>query len=283
METAVKEIQAKDYLTSSNLPASDYVINPYVGCPHACRYCYARFMKRFTRHTEDWGEFLDVKRCDRPISIKRLLHKTVMLSSVTDCYNPYEEKYEITREIIKQLIPADCHITISTKSGLIVRDVDLLKQLKDVKAAVSINTLDEAFRRDMDRAGTIPERLNALKELHAQGIHTVLFMSPIFPYITDFREIIRETSAYVTEYWFENLNLRGGSGKQILSYIDGKYPQYADGFREIYVKKNMDYWRALSEEIDAYCREKGINYTNYFYHRLLVDEKKALKKSPAAG
>ena len=58
----IKEIQIKEYLTKSNLPASDYVINPYVGCPHGCKYCYASFMKRFTRHTEDWGTFVDIKK-----------------------------------------------------------------------------------------------------------------------------------------------------------------------------------------------------------------------------
>ena len=52
------EIAVKDLVTKSNLPASDYVINPYVGCPHGCRYCYACFMKRFTRHREEWGRFM---------------------------------------------------------------------------------------------------------------------------------------------------------------------------------------------------------------------------------
>ena len=71
MNIIVKEIEVKDYLTKSNLPASDYVINPYVGCPHGCKYCYASFMKRFTGHKEEWGTFIDVKRCTKPISKKK--------------------------------------------------------------------------------------------------------------------------------------------------------------------------------------------------------------------
>lgn len=283
MDIAVNEIQVKDYLVKSNLPASDYVINPYVGCPHACQYCYARFMKRFTKHTQDWGEFTDVKRCDKQISQKRLKNKTVMLSSVTDCYNPLEEKYEITRNILKQLIKIDCSVTISTKSGLIERDADLLEQMKDLKAAVSVNTLDEAFRADMDRAGTIAERLAALRALHKHGIHTVLFMSPIFPYLTDFKEIIRETSDYVCEYWFENLNLRGSYGRKILSYVYGKYPQYRDGWSRIYEKKDMGYWEELAGEMDDYCQSHGIQYTNYFYHRLLVEKKKTTQGAAGCG
>ncbi len=60
-----KVVEVPDYLTKSNLPSSDYVINPYVGCTHACKYCYASFMKRFTGYTENWGEFIDIKKCEK--------------------------------------------------------------------------------------------------------------------------------------------------------------------------------------------------------------------------
>ena len=67
----VKEIVVKDYLTKSNLPDADFVINPYIGCTHACKYCYACFMKRFTGHDEQWGTFLDVKQCDKTINLSK--------------------------------------------------------------------------------------------------------------------------------------------------------------------------------------------------------------------
>lgn len=274
MKIIEKEITANSLLTKSNLPASDYVINPYVGCPHACKYCYARFMKRFTGHTEQWGSFIDIKRCDQPISLKRLYHKSVFISSVTDCYNMFEEKYQLTRRILEQLKPADCSVTISTKCSLILRDIDILTQLKDLKAAVSLNTLNEDFRNDMDNASSIAERIAALKELHSQGIHTVLFMSPIFPFLTDFAEIIEATRAFVCEYWFENLNLRGDYKKEILSYIAAKHPQYLADYKRIYEEKNNEYWQQLSDDIDAYCQKRNIAYTNYFYHSLLVAQKK---------
>ena len=274
MNIAEKEIDSKDLITKSNLPASDYVINPYVGCPHACKYCYARFMKRFTGHTEEWGDFIDIKRCAKPINVKKLYHKSVFLSSVTDCYNPFEAKYQITRDVLKQLTQADCQITISTKSDLILRDIDVLKELKNLIVAVSVNTLDNGFQSDMDHAGSITRRIAALKELRKQGIYTVLFLSPIFPYITDFKEILEATSGFVCEYWFENLNLRGNYKQEILQYIAEKYPQYLSDYKEIYNNKNMEYWKQLSADIDSYCSQKEIRYTNYFYHSLLVAEKK---------
>ncbi len=134
----IREIRVNDYLTKSNLPASDYVINPYVGCLHGCKYCYACFMKRFTGHTENWGDFLDVKICDKPINIKKIKGKTVFVASVTDCYNPAEKDYGVTRKILEQLTQADAEIDITTKSALVLRDMDLLKQMKNVKVAMSI-------------------------------------------------------------------------------------------------------------------------------------------------
>ena len=60
-ETIINEIETGNILSKSNLPVCEYSVNPYVGCTHACKYCYASFMKRFTGHTEQWGTFLDVK------------------------------------------------------------------------------------------------------------------------------------------------------------------------------------------------------------------------------
>ena len=274
MNIIEKEIEVKDYLTKSNLPASDYVINPYMGCPHGCKYCYASFMKRFTGHSEEWGTFIDIKRCSKPISKKKLKGKTVFLASVTDCYNPYEEKNCLTQSILKQLLNVECMVSISTKSSLILRDVELLKQLKDVSVAISINTLDESFKNDMDNASSIEARLNTLKVLHENGIHTVLFMSPIFPAITDYKEIIQKSRLFVDEYWFENLNLRGEYKARILKYISERYPQHIGLYKQIYLDGNKDYWDELAEEMEAYCKEHSIIHTNFFYHEKLVAKKK---------
>ena len=59
----IRDVETKNIMTKSNLPVGGYSVNPYVGCTHACKYCYASFMKRFTGHTEEWGTFLDIKHC----------------------------------------------------------------------------------------------------------------------------------------------------------------------------------------------------------------------------
>ncbi len=124
-------------------------------------------------------DYLTKKECEKPINLKRLQGKSVFISSVKDCYNPFEEKYGITRKILEQLVNADCEVTISTKSNLILRNLELLKNFSRLKVAFSINTLSESFQKDMDHASTIQERLKTMEELYHAGIHTVLFMSPI--------------------------------------------------------------------------------------------------------
>ncbi|MCI8498860.1 MAG: radical SAM protein [Bacilli bacterium] len=270
----VKEIKVSDYLTKSNLPSSDFVINPYVGCSHGCKYCYASFMKRFTGHKENWGDFVDIKKCDKKIDLKKISGKNVFLSSVTDCYNELEEKYQITRNILTQLVNSDCNLSISTKSNLILRDIDLLKQIKNSTVSISINTLDENFKNDMDKGSSIRNRIEALKELHKNKIHTVLFMSPIFPFITDWKAIIEKTKDFVDEYWFENLNLRGNYKKDILEYIQKNYEEFYPKYLDIFNKKDNRYWKNLSTEINLYCKEKNIKFINYFYHKELVEKKK---------
>ena len=270
----INEVKVNNYLTKSNLPASDYVINPYIGCSHGCKYCYASFMKRFTGHKENWGDFIDIKRCSKSIDLKKISKKNVFLSSVTDCYNEYEEKYCITQSILEQLVNSDCNLSISTKSKLILRDLDILKKINSLTVSISINTLDEKFKNDMDNASSIKERLETLKKLHEKGIYTILFMSPIFPYITEWKDIINISKDYVDEYWFENLNLRGSYKKDILDYIKNNYNEYYNEYCKIYLKSDNKYWKELSNEINEYCDKSGIKYINYFYHKELVEKKK---------
>ncbi len=278
-----KDVEVSDYVSPSKL--CNYTINPYVGCPHACRYCYASFMKRFTEHEEPWGEFLDVKRCSKPLGAKRLTGKTVFMSSVTDCYNPWEAKYGITRRILEELAPIECELSITTKSDLLLRDLDLLKARTElfrrpktlfdfaepdercgIRVLASVNTLDEGFRTDMDRASPIAKRLEMLKVCHAAGIPTLLFMSPIFPHITDFRAIVDAAASYVDAFWFENLNLRPDFEDAILFYIRERYPQYFETYLDIYRRGDLSYWRALKEEIKEYCEHKGVAFQLCFHY-----------------
>lgn len=265
----VREISVTNIMTKSKLPASDYAVNPYVGCPHKCKYCYACFMKRFTKHEEAWGDFIDVKNAPKIKNPQKYNGKTLFIGSVTDAYNPFEKEFKKTRELLKQFVGTEAKITISTKSKLITRDLDILKQLKHVTVAFSINTTDERFRSDMDDAATIQERIEAMALLHGNGIYTATFISPIFPGITDVREIVAKTKEHCDVYWLENLNLRGQYKSSILQYIKEHYPEYYDLYVDIYVHKDKKYWVNLSEELDIFAQQENVNVINYFYHELI--------------
>ena len=180
-EILIREVETKNIMTKSSLPVGGYSVNPYVGCTHACKYCYASFMKRFTGHTEEWGTFLDVKHWPEIKNPKKYAGQRVVIGSVTDGYNPQEEQFGNTRKLLEQLIGSDADILICTKSDLVVRDIDLLKKLGRVTVSWSINTLDENFKNDMDSASSIEHRIAAMKQVYEAGIRTVCFVSPVFP------------------------------------------------------------------------------------------------------
>ena len=215
----IGEVETKNIMTKSSLPVGGYSVNPYVGCTHACKYCYASFMKRFTGHTEEWGTFLDVKHWQAITNPKKYAGQRIVIGSVTDGYNPQEEKFGNTRKLLEQLRGSGADILICTKSDLVVRDIDLLKELGQVTVSWSINTLDEDFRNDMDKAVSIERRIAAMKQVYDAGIRTVCFVSPVFPGITDFEAIFERVRDQCDLFWLENLNLRGGFKTTILDYI----------------------------------------------------------------
>jgi DNA repair photolyase len=263
----VHEIEVKSIVTKTGVPASDYVINPYIGCPHKCIYCYADFMRRFTCHEEKWGDFLDVKMYAGKIKLNKLDGKKVTFSTVTDAYNPFERRYQITRKLLEQFVNTNIKISILTKSDLILRDIDIFKQIAGISVGVSLNTLDDSIRKKLESgAASIEKRLNAIKILHNEGIYTYVFLSPMFPGITDFKEIINESKNYTDEFWFENLNLRGSFRPVVLKYIYTSHKDLIPLYDEIYRRKNNEYWWILEKEIESYCRKKNIKYVSYFYH-----------------
>ena len=235
----IGEVETKNIMTKSSLPVGGYSVNPYVGCTHACKYCYASFMKRFTGHTEKWGTFLDVKHWPEIKNAEKYAGQRVVIGSVTDGYNP----------------GSGADILICTKSDLVVRDVDLLKKLGQVTVSWSINTLDENFKNDMDSAVSIERRIMAMKQVYEAGIRTVCFVSPVFPGITDFEAIFERVHDQCDLFWLENLNLRGGFKKTIMDYIAEKYPSLVPLYDEIYNKHNRSYFEALEKKAEGMAKK----------------------------
>ena len=288
----VKTIYTKSVLSKSNLPVCEYSVNPYVGCTHGCKYCYASFMKRFTGHAEPWGTFLDVKVWPEIKNPQRYAGKELFLGSVTDPYLPQEEQYGRTRALLEQLQGSGAKLSIATKSDLILRDLDLIKTFPDARVSWSVNTLDEDFKNDMDNAVSIARRLAAMEAFYRAGIRTTCFVSPIFPGITDAEAITRRVKGQCHLIWLENLNLRGSFKTVIMAYIQSTRPHLLPLYQEIYNSGNRSYWETLDQQLRTYADEIGLDYVtdddsvrrpfdappvivNYFYHEKI---KKSAKR-----
>ncbi|MFX0076320.1 MAG: radical SAM protein [Candidatus Hermodarchaeota archaeon] len=259
--------EAKTIITKSNIPEIDFVINPYIGCQHGCIYCYAEFMIRFTGHKGDkWGNFLDVKTYNiNKIKPERYNGKKILFSSVTDPYLPLELKYENTRKILEKLVGTKAHISVLTKSKFLIRDIDLFKKFENLEVGISINTLDSGFAKLIEKGASRPhERLEALKEVHDNGIKTYTFISPFFPQITNYKAIIKETLAFTDSYMFENLNFRPHNVPKIFKVIKEHYPELVPVYQEF--RKNNSLWDPIESEIKAYCEELKLTYKIAFHH-----------------
>ncbi len=179
----ITEVTAKSILSKSKI--SDYTINAYTGCQHACAYCYACFMKKYTNHPEPWGKFVDVK-INAPELLRRKIAGAppgkVWLSGVCDAYQPVEKRYELTRKCLELLIQYGWPVTVQTKSPLVLRDIDLLKRGTRVEVGFSIGTADERIRRILEPgAPPISERIEALDRLHRAGVRTFVMIAPLLP------------------------------------------------------------------------------------------------------
>jgi DNA repair photolyase len=239
----VKEIHSKSILSPSKV--YDYAINPYVGCQHACSYCYARFMKKFTGHKESWGDFVDVK-INAPDLLRNEIKKkkkgTVWISGVCDPYQPLEAKYELTRKCLEVLVRNNWPVTIQTRSPLVLRDMDLFRKSKNIEVGLSITSSNDDIRKVFEpNAPSIPDRLRTVESLHRNGIRTYVMIAPILPEAGNLIGIL--------------------AGKVDYIIIDRMNYHYAD---RIYKKhgwngKNTDdYFNRVKNRIENACKRMGI-------------------------
>lgn len=240
----VTEIHAKTILSPSQIYT--YVINPYVGCQYACSYCYARFMKRFSGHKEPWGEFVDVK-INAPDLLPREIQKkkkgTVWISGVCDPYQPLEATYGLTRNCLEILIRHDWHVVIQTRSPLVLRDVDLLKEAHALEVGLSITTANDDIRKLFEpKAPSIMERLRTIDELHRHGLTTYVMIAPVLP---DAEKLVGLLEGKVDYVIIDRMNYH---------YADWIYAK--NGWGD---KKTEGYFRMTGRMIAAECEKRGID------------------------
>jgi DNA repair photolyase len=252
------EILARTALSPSKLPGLDYALNPYMGCCHACVYCYAPGVLHRDRGT--WTRMIEAK-----VNLPRLLSKelkrkkkgVVGLGTVTDPYQPVEKKYEITRRCLELLQMHDFPVCIQTKSSLILRDMDLLKKFSNIEVGITLTALDERIREKMEPgASSVKERLMALSELSKNNISTWVFLGPVMPYITDAEGLI---DAIVKPKYvlIDRLRLKEGVWEGVKKFVQELNPELLEMYDRIFLE-GEDYYGRVFKKIIWKCRTKGM-------------------------
>jgi DNA repair photolyase len=268
---AINEVRAKNILQKSNIPEVQYVVNPYTGCVHGCVYCYARFMKRFTGHSEPWGTFLDAK-VNAPTRLREQLARRrkplqgiVFLSSVTDPYLPAESRYGLTRGVLEVLLEFQLPVSILTKSDLVLRDLDLLTQFEHCTVGLSLMTVDdEVARRFEPRAPSPTRRLRALEKLRQEGLFTYAFLSPYLPRLSDIDRLMGALDGLICQVGVEALNTGGANWAGVERVLRRSYPDLLDGYKDLAEEKA--FWDALEERARHLADEQGVAFMGLFRH-----------------
>jgi len=209
---------SKTIVTENNSPdiSFRYSVNPYNGCAHGCSYCYARPFHEFLGFNAglDFETKIIVKRNAAGL-LRDFLAKDswrpelISFSGITDCYQPAERRFQITRQCLEVAAAANQPIGIVTKNALVVRDLDILGPMAAkglVHVCVSVTTLDAELARVMEpRTSTPAARLRAIRELSAAGVPTKVMASPMIPGLNDSEmpailEAAREAGATSASY-----------------------------------------------------------------------------------
>lgn len=177
----------------------NWSINPYRGCSHGCHFCYARPTHGYLGfHADDSFQYnIFVKRDAAEVLYRELMRRKwkggeVAVGTATDPYQPVEAKWELTRSILKVLRDFRIPTSITTRSPLILRDRDILREMVLTSVNISLSTLDERVWRLTEPASPHPkQRLEAVRKLNEAGIPAGLFLAPILPYLADSDEHLR--------------------------------------------------------------------------------------------
>lgn len=269
----IREILCKSAIGKCGFPGGGFAINPYIGCGHGCIYCYARFIKRFTGHREKWGTFVDARMniaevLERQLKSDRYKKEIIFIGTVTDPYQPIENKYRLTRKILKVLVNYKNPVSILTKSSLVLKDIDLLKKLNKVDVNFTITTLDEKWKRYTEPySSSIKQRLEAMKKLNEQGIPVFAMVGPYWPFFTDAGLLFKELKRVGVKHIFsESFNTVGGNFTAVETVLKKYYPQYLKEIRQILFDKQKfhEFYSKAEEKIKELSKEYKIPITIYF-------------------
>jgi len=272
----VKYIAARTIIThtgSQKWFGAKYNMNLYRGCVHGCIYCDSRSS---CYQIEDFDK-IAAKR-DALNIIKRELRSkrkagVVGTGSMSDPYNPFEGKYELTRGALRLIDSYGFGVNITTKGSLVARDIDLLTRIRlhsPVSVGITITAAEDSLSRELEPAAPVSsQRFAAISELTENGLYAGVVMTPILPFVTDSEDNVRRlvdkaaaSGARFVFPWF-GVTLRLGQREYFYDALQRLYPGLKEKYQDTYgssYKCLSPYHRRLRKVFDSACRERGIEY-----------------------
>jgi DNA repair photolyase len=252
-------------------------INPYRGCEFACKYCYARY-------THEFMEMRDGAEFEQKIYVKQhtaelLRHElrrvkpgeAISLGTATDPYQPAERRYEVTHSILEEFARhRGFELSIVTKSNLVVRDLDLLREVarnNTLSIHITITTLNVELARILEPRAPRPDlRMEAVRELSAAGLTVGVSCCPVLPGITDspagLEAVVQAAAAAGARHIFAGpLFLKPCSAAVFLPFLEEHFPQLVENYRQRYQDRSFlppSYGKRVAELISSFRRKYGI-------------------------
>jgi DNA repair photolyase len=253
-------VKCRRALTRSGLPGLDYALNPYIGCQHGCRYCYAPSTLRIW--SRNWGSFVDVKENlleALEADLEKLQPGVIGLATVTDPYQPVERRLLLTRSCLERISETRFHVSIQTKSDLVVRDLPLMDP-ESVDIGFTITTMNDQLAGLLEPNAPRPgARAEGLMKAFEKGFKTWVFYGPIIPMVNDDREtmleIINLAEKAGGEVLYDRLNVKRG----VLDRMRRPLLKLGLNSTKVLIKLNDEaYWRNVKASLEELAGEREV-------------------------
>jgi len=244
-----------------------YSAHPYIGCEHACEYCYARADKYLHTDTpDDFSRIIKVKRNAPELLRKELAHVRKDVLATAD-YQPAERRFGLSRKMLEVVRDFKFPLHVIEKSDLVLKDLDILKEINDkawVCVSFSFSTVDEDVSRIFEPVAPPPtRRLMAMKKISEAGILTGANLMPVLPFITDSVEMMGEVVKEVKNCGGKfvlvgGLTLDNNVRTRYFKLLKNRFPELLPQYEELYRSEIQEHHREISKKVGVICNEYGL-------------------------
>jgi DNA repair photolyase len=248
-------------LVPCGLENFDYQVDPYVGCEHSCHYCYA-----LNQAETDWAKeifvYSDITSQLRG-ELEKISPQKIYMSYYTDPYQPCDIEQCQTRKVLKLFLEMGSSASILTKSDLVVRDMDLLKEMDGASVSVSVAFNDNHIRQQFE-AKTIDteDRIAALSKLREAGIKTSALICPVIPFITDVVPLVDMLEPHTDVIWIYGLSINERSDKNWQNFQDilnRHFPKLKEQIELAVFSADHSYWIQLRQDLEKLQKDRQLN------------------------